>query len=92
MLPITACIRFTLNQTVDLFVENLKITKDQVYPLPKKSWKKYLANEENGRAHSVRVYDPVRGVFCITTAYQQSHRGGNAQTVDLTNQTCTCEK
>ncbi|XP_071933661.1 uncharacterized protein [Coffea arabica] len=92
ILPSTACIRFTLNQTVDLFVENLKITKDQVYPLPKKSWKKYLANEENGRAHSVRVYDPVRGVFCITTAHRQSHRGGNAKTVDLTNQTCTCGK
>ena len=92
MLPFTACIRFTLNQTVDLFIKNLKISKDKVYLLPQKTWKKYLTNEENERVHFVRVYDPVRGVSCITTAYQQSHRGSNMQTVDLTNQMCPCEK
>ena len=48
--------------------------------------------KKNEPAHFVRVYDSIRRVFCITTAYRQSHRGDNRQTVDLTNQPCMCEK
>ncbi|XP_027093575.2 uncharacterized protein [Coffea arabica] len=91
-LPITALIRYTFNQRVDLFVKNHKMTWDQMYHLPLYGWKKYVANEQKGRAHSVQVFDHRRGNYCITTAYRQTHVGGHAQTVDIENRTCTCEK
>nr|XP_027083942.1 uncharacterized protein LOC113706268 [Coffea arabica] len=92
LLPITALIRFTFNQTVDLFVKNHKVAWDEVYRLPKKSWDKYVKNEQKRRAHAVQVFDHRMGIYCITTAYRQSHQGGNAQTVDIENRTCTCGK
>nr|XP_027087692.1 uncharacterized protein LOC113709138 [Coffea arabica] len=91
-LPITALIRYTFNQTVDLFVKNHKMAWDQVYHLPLYGWEKYVANEQKGRAHSVQVFDHRRGIYCITTAYRQAHIGGHAQTVDIGNRTCTCGK
>ena len=57
LLPITACIRFTFNQTVDLFVKNHKVAWNLVYVLPKKFWKLYVKNEKKGRAHAVQVFD-----------------------------------
>ena len=92
LLPITTCIRFTFNQTVDLFVKNHKVAWDEVYCLPMKSWDKNFKNEKKGRVHAVQVFDHRRGIYCITTAYRQSHQGGNAKTVDIGNRTCTCGK
>ena len=92
LLSITACIRFTFNQTVDLFVKNHKVAWNLVYALPKKCWKQYVKNEKKGRAHAVQVFDHQRGIYCITTAYRQSRQGGNAQTVDIGSHTCTCGK
>lgn len=91
-LPIKACVEFTFNQTMELFLESRKLLSDCRYPLPKYSWDKYVANHHKARGHEVRIFCEANGFYRVVTARSPNKRGGNPHIVNFRQRTCSCQK
>lgn len=68
LLPIKACVEYTFNQSVDLWLKKIKITENLKFALPKQKWKKYTKNEMKAWDHKVQLYNSMEGIYCVTTA------------------------
>ncbi|XP_027107591.1 uncharacterized protein [Coffea arabica] len=91
-LPIKACVEFTFNQTMELFLESRKLLSDCRYPLPKYSWDKYVANHHKARGHEVQIFHEANGFYRVVTARRPDKRGGNPHYVNFRLGTCSCQK
>ena len=90
-LPITACVKFILEQTVKLFVANWNLACQLRNNYPKNIWHKYVANEARGRKHTVRSFDQRHGIYSVLTC-RRENKGGNIQIVNFHERTCSCGK
>ncbi|KAL3502551.1 hypothetical protein ACH5RR_037000 [Cinchona calisaya] len=92
LLSIKAIIDSTFHRCVKLFVDDIARGAHCRTSITPKNWKRLLSADKKGAGHSVMVFDQSAGVYRIKTPRRVTGRGGNVQTVNYVQQTCTCGK